>query len=409
MHWLADHNRSEFLACPELIRFEYAKRDNGFEPTLLIKGSTLLLKYAVLGRPMHLAFCRFEGRLLCALKICDDGDDGGILWSIVEREQELNAIRGVAFGSPLTVFLFNEIAVNVTWNSIPISGQTHELANWATSVQTGPLDHNLIGAKVHRLLERLHRDVESDGKWITIAIGGHTDWKPIYNHFITNAGSSSLIDLFDPDEGKQQEQIGVWLTDNLHPLGVHYSPQIPKGNGTRELTDILLSYEFGSILLESKALSVLSRDRMPDRTKLKADVSGHIAKAFAQLRGGIRKIRASVEVTGRTGERIDVERTQPPHAIVLIPDLDLVDDPTAYGTDFIKDFMEKTGGGFPHLLDISELLRVVQAAEMISKQGSTTTPMMAFDYYLMERFKKAVDAGTLKLEVLLRFVNDPNA
>jgi hypothetical protein len=54
--------------------------------------------------------------------------------------------------------------------------------------------------------------------------------------------SPSLIDLFDGNEGNQQEQLCVWLTDNLQPSGVYHSPQIPKGSGTRELTDILLSH-----------------------------------------------------------------------------------------------------------------------------------------------------------------------
>lgn len=33
--------------------------------------------------------------------------------------------------------------------------------------------------------------------------------------------------------------------------------------------------------------------------------------------------------------------------------------------------------------------------------------MMAFDYYLMERAKKAAAAGTLCIHVLLRFADEP--
>ena len=95
MHMLSSHNRSEFLATPHLIRFDYAHGRDGFEPTLLIKGSTVLLKYIVFGARMQLAFTMCDGRLLCALKVCDDGDSGGILWSVVERREELNGIRGL--------------------------------------------------------------------------------------------------------------------------------------------------------------------------------------------------------------------------------------------------------------------------------------------------------------------------
>ena len=93
------------------------------------------------------------------------------------------------------------------------------------------------------------------------------------------------------------------------------------------------------------------------------------------------------------------------HGIVLIPDLDLIQDREAYGLTFIKKFMETTNS-FLHLLDIAELLRIVQAAEMIAARGTKTTPMMAFDYYLVERAKKTLAAGTLCIEVLLQFANE---
>jgi hypothetical protein len=100
-----------------------------------------------------------------------------------------------------------------------------------------------------------------------------------------------------------------------------------------------------------------------------------------------------------------VERGKPAHAIVLIPDLHLIDDRSAYGLEFIRDFVKATAG-FPHLLDLSELLRVVQAAEMISARGKTATTMMAFDYYLTKRAERALEAGTLCIEVLLRFADE---
>ena len=405
MHILSSHNRSQFLAVPQLIRFDYAYDRDGFEPTFLIKGSTVLLKYIVLGARMQLAFTMCEGHLLCALKVFDDGDNGGILWSVVEREEELNGIRGLARGEPLVAFLFNELAVNVAWNYLPTPGTLDRLPIWADSATLGRVDHSAIKVTVLPLLDRLHRHVDDSDEWLELEVGGRSDWKAVHNHFITAGASSSLIDLFDGDEGNQQEQLGVWLTDKLQPLGGHHSPQIPKGNGTRELTDILLSHEFGAVLIESKTLSVLGRERLPDRAKLKRDVSAHISKAFAQLRGAIRALKSGVPVTSPKGDTLSVERERPTHAIVLIPDLELVDDPAAYGIEFMRDFMGATGG-FAHLLDISELLRIVQAAEMIATRSMTITLMMAFDYYLIERAKKAVDAGTLCIEVLLRFADD---
>lgn len=405
MHMLSSHNRSEFLAVPQLIRFDYARGRDGFEPTLLIKGSTVLLKYIVLGVRMQLAFTILNHRILCALKVFDDGDEGGVLWSIVEREEELNGIRGLARGEPLVAFLFNELAINVAWNDLTTPEPLTQLCTWANSAELGRVDHSSIAAAASPLLERLHSQAKDVGEWIVLDVGGLYNWKVVKNHLITANASISFIDLFDTDEGNQQEQLGVWLTDNLQPFGSHHSPHIQKGNRTRELTDILLSHEFGSVLIESKTLSVITRERLPDRAKLKRDVSAHVSKAFSQLRGAVRALRSGVPITSQQGHSLCVERERPAHAIVLIPDLELVEDRSAYGIDFMQELMGTTGG-FAHLLDVSELLRIVQAAEMIVERSTAITQMMAFDYYLIERAKKSVEAGTLCIEVLLRFADD---
>jgi hypothetical protein len=186
---------------------------------------------------------------------------------------------------------------------------------------------------------------------------------------------------------------------------VHHSPQIPKGKGFRELTDILLSYPFGSVLLESKALAIFAREDLPNRRKLAHDVSAHITKAVNQLRGGIRRLKNGAPIVSKAGAPLDIERMKPMHGVILIPDLDLIEDRKAYGLPLIEQFMKDTGG-FLHFLDISELLRIVQAAEMIAARGTKVTPMMAFDYYLMERAKKTLEVGTLCIEVLLRFAGE---
>jgi hypothetical protein len=403
MHMLSAHHHDEFLAVPQLIRFDYAVGRNGWEPTALIKGSTLLIKYIVLGARMQLAFTSCEGRLLYALHVFDDDNDGGILWSVAERQEELDAIRGLAQAQPMVAFLFNEIAVNVAWNDYPSLETSARLANLVEGVSLGAVDHRAIREKATKTMDKLVSNDDANVDWVTLEIGGSSDWKPLRNHFITASANSSLIDVFDQDEGNQQEQIGIWLTDSLHPLGAYHSPQRPyKENQTRELTDILLSYDFGATLIESKTLSIFAREQLPSRTKLQEDVSSHINKAFRQLQGAIKKLREGTHITDQDGNVLAINRDKPAHAIVLVPELDLITAPQQYGPEFIKEFMHKTGG-FAHLLDISELLRVVQAAHMLAARGETTTPMMAFDYYLIERAEKAANAGTLCIECILRF------
>lgn len=403
MHILAAHYRSEFLATPQLIRFDHAEGRDGAEPTLLVKASTLLLKYIVQGVRMQLAFSRLGDHLLYALRVIDDERKPAIMWSILERDAEKAAISALAQGESCQVFLFNELAVNVAWATLPMTAHA-DLAQIVAPIGMGPADHAALKSDASTVLDRFRKNPVSDEDLIVIDLPSTTTWTPILNYFITSHATSSPVDLFSNDEGGQQEQLAIWLTDSLHPLGVHHGPQVPKGSGFRELTDILLSYEFGSVLIESKTLTILQRSSLPDRTKLARNVSHHVKKAINQLRGGILRLKDGTPVTSKAGVQLTVERSQPMHAIILIPDLDLIEDRDAYGLGLIEEFVKATGG-FLHLLDIAELLRIVQAAEMIAARGTNTTPMMAFDYYLMERAKMTLDARTLCVNVLLRFTN----
>ena len=324
MHMLSAQNRSEFLATPQLVRFDYEGRD-GSEPTLLIKGSTLLLKYIALGVRMQLLFARLGDRLLYALKVHDDEEKAAVLWSILEREEEKAALAALVRGESCQTFLFNELAVNVAWAASPIAVEP-ELTAMIAAAATGRVDQSALKNDARLVFNRFDSEGTSTAGLIVADVPSTTAWKPVFNHFYLSQGTTGLVEFFDKDEGSQQEQIGVWLTDNLHPLGVHHSPQIPKGKGFRELTDIILSYEHGSILIESKALTIFARDSLPSRTKLTHDVTAHITKAVNQLRGGMRRLKDGTLVTSKAGVPLEIERTQPMHGIVLIPELDLIQD-----------------------------------------------------------------------------------
>lgn len=401
MHILSDYYRSEFLATPQLVRLDYAIGKDGHEPSLLIKTSTLMQKYIVKGAKMSLIVAKIQDRLLYGIKIFDDPSHPAIIWSIVENESEKKAFIAIANGQEGKIFLFNELALNVAWSQLklpklPILNEFISIANIDTN-----FDYTLLKGNVSQIFKSLE---ESFSKDLIIAdIVATTPWISLKNHYITNSMDDSSVNLFDLNEGNQQEKLAIWLTDNLCPEGAYHSPQIQKKEHIdRELTDILLSYKFGSFLIESKTLTVFNRPSLPSQMKLSHDIFNHIKKAINQLKGGIRQLKSGVQVTAKNGEKINVEYSQPIHAIVLIPDLHLVKDLMKNQNTILTDFIKDTEG-FIHLLDIFELLRIVQAAEMISSRSLNITKIMAFDYYLIERAKKCKEVGTLCIEVLLRF------
>lgn len=403
MHILADHYRSEFLATPQLFRVDHAHGDDGKVPTFLLKASTLLLKYIVQGSALELVLAKCGERLLYGIKVLDDADKPATIWSIAEHNAERDALVALARTEECPLFLFNELALNAAWTTIKIR-LPQKASTLIAEADIGPIDHSTLKQSAAKVIDRIFEHSDTDVDHCLVPLTPAHEWKETLNHYVSNRGTVSPVHIFNEDEGGQQEQLAIWLTDSLQLSGAVHSPQVPKGAGRRELTDLLLSYQFGTILIESKTLTIFNRTSVPSRESLAGDVSKHIEKAVAQLRGAVRKLQQGAPVFDKSGAQLAVDRTQPVHAIVLVPDFDLIQDPHRYGKQFIADFMQATKG-FLHLLDIAELLRVVQAAEMIAKRGTTTTPMMAFDYYLIERAKKTLIADMLSIEVLLRFTD----
>lgn len=403
MHMLSAHNRSEFLATPQLVRFDYAKGRDEFEPTLLIKADVLMLKYLTRGALLQLIIAQVRGdRLLYGLIVHDDPTSPGIIWSVLEREEERQALFGLAEGKPLQVFLFNELAVNVAWATMSLDLTRSRLGSLAAYAGLGKFDHSEMSTTVDGIFTRSRNGDANNPTLLHVDLPTVTHWNPVRNSLITNQAGISELDLFDLDEGRQQEKLVIWLADNLHPEVVIDQPQIMKGGRLRELTDILMSYSGGTFIFESKALALLNRPELPDRTKLSKNVLANIYKAFKQLKGAARQIDDGTTIYDLEGREHKVERTQPIHAIVLVPDLRLL--PNEFGFEMMVEFVKATRGYF-HILDPSELLRIVQVAEELVRrsESQTITPMMALDSRFLERVKTCVEARSLNVEIITRF------
>jgi hypothetical protein len=179
-----------------------------------------------------------------------------------------------------------------------------------------------------------------------------------------------------------------------------------KGGRLRELTDVLLSYSGGTFIFESKTLTLLNRSELPDRTKLSKNVLSSVKKGFNQLKGAARQIRDGTRIYDTDGREHEVERSQPIHAIILVPDLRLL--PPQFGFDMMVEFAKATQG-YLHILDPSELLRIVQTAEQLVRRSESQiiTQMMALDSRFIERADTCIDAKSLNVEIITRFEAAP--
>jgi hypothetical protein len=398
MHVLASHYDKEFKSALELVRFDYPIGGEKREPTLLIKTKTLLLKYIVSGAKLQLFFFMIENRLVYTIGIWDDNEHPAYLWSVLKRQEEKDALLGLAKGDYCQIFLFNELSVNIAQKVVFIE-KNPELCDLINNCTIGAVDQSKFQKRVSEILD-MNSKIILDGN-VLIDIPNEDTWQEIFSTYVTNKIKPIRINIFNQDESRQQEELLVWLIDNLHPLGVYHSPQIPKGSGSREFTDALLTYNNGSFLIESKALTIFNRNILPDRLTLSGDITKHIEKAIGQLKGAVRQIKLGTCIKTISGETIEIEREKPAHCIILIPDMELISNSENLGLNTIQDFMEKTNS-YIHLVDISELVRIVQAASMISSNSKSVTKIMAFDYYLLKRAKIAVNAKTLCVNVLLK-------
>jgi hypothetical protein len=379
----------------------------GREPTLLIKANSLHLKYLVRLKKFRLVFLSVgPGWLAYGIELADDPQHPAIIWSLLEYEDEVAALRALIERPACVVHLFNDIAVDVAWAEVDIDLRQGSLPEVLRSAVLHPATEKGAAEEVLSRLDDIHSGALHQPAAFLLGLPAIAEWHEVQNTYITNRISHSHVSIFSTDEGGQQEEIALWLTDNLQPIGAVKSPQVYEPNKPpRELSDLLLSHESGAFLIESKSLSILARENLPDRQRLSRDVVKHIRKASDQLAGGIKNLRRGFRITDLNGNEVTVERVNPPHAIILVPDLTLIVDATEFGGPFLKRFYQDTGGCL-HFLDPAELLRIVQVAEMMSRRSETVSPIMAFDWYLVERVKRAVTNESPALHLLFRFADE---
>jgi hypothetical protein len=402
MYTLSGHRRDEFLACPELVRVG----EGGEVPVLLLKTTTLSAKYLLRSVRLRVALMQVRGYLLYGVLFNDGASEDAVRWSLFQEPYELVGLRAMFSQASVRLAVFNEAAICVATSKCTVSNPPASLISLCQDAKPYPFRRDGVDPETtdeaNSHLGQLLNGALSPNDGIFIDVLPPTTWTPIESEFITNSAASGLISLLDADEGGQQEALAHWLLDELSPEGAIRSPQVDERGNVRELTDILVTHRYGNILFESKALSLLSRTTLPPRDRLAQQTVAHIGKAARQLAGAARNILVGFSIMDGDGNVIKVDRAQPPHLVILIPDLSLLAGREEVGIPFFASAMENTRG-FLHILDPSELLRIVQAASMIAARDKATTRMMAFDYWLIRRAEHLVETGHPYFHILHRF------
>lgn len=392
---------TEFQSSQQLIRFDYSVGDNNKkESALLIQVNTLIIKYIISKIPLKIYFKKMDNKILYYLLVKDSIDKPLTIWSILDSEEEYNCLMNIVKGEKLHIYLLNELSIIVSWKIIDIN-ESYDLFQFINKCDTKSIKQDDYQEEVCKIIDKINN--KEINNFISFELDNSSDWNFTNSFYITNQIQPSNLNINKDIEGSHQEQIALWLIDSIKPEGAYYSPQIPHGDGTREFTDLLLCYENGCFLFESKALSIISREKIPTREQLIKDTSKHIEKALKQLKGAVRQLKQGTPIFTKQRELIEIDRTKAAHCIIIVSDLSLVSNDTLIDSNAIKDFITTTNC-FIHLIDLCELKRIVQAANMLSSRSEKVSTIQAFDSYLIDREKIAIKKGTLNTQVLLKLV-----
>ena len=353
---------------------------------LLIKATTHTLKYFIRLRTFRLLFWKSETsrHLWYGVQIADDPASPGTLWSIAQSEEELTAIFRLFDTAEVSVFLFNEERLNVASARIKVRFTEPERIGIIADAKPAPDGASKLS---HGFIDSLLAP-GSSVKLLEANPAGSCEWIEVQSKLITQRLTQCELSMITGEEGDQQELLAEWLVDALGGPAAVRNPLVYEQQGPRELSDLLLSYEYGCFLLESKALAIIARDLMPDRATLRRNVLKQVNTAVSQLTGACANIRRGLRVADKEGRDLVLTRDQPIHCMVLVPDLSLIGDCDILVPKLTLSILKKAKG-FLNLLDPIELRRLVHNAGFMAMNSKALTPIMAFDGILLKRCELA--------------------
>ena len=197
MHILSKQHHIEFCSIPELVRFTMAHGSNGLEPTLLVKTLSLSIKYMMHSKFLRLFLVKLPGNVLgYGVTIDDDHDHPGFVWSVMEKEDERNALLAFFQHSECTVFLFNELVVSTTWAIATFLTKDSRIIDWVTNANLGISDDDLARTNMSRELDEHVKKPNHGGIMVLDSIE-IKEWTSVRNTYITSRADTSLVSFSD--------------------------------------------------------------------------------------------------------------------------------------------------------------------------------------------------------------------
>ena len=383
MYMIYDKMRSEVAS------LWYVPTNREGENALIIKAPTPTIKALIVGCPMQLIFGKKDSYLCIGARI-SDMPDTPILISRAQTElQEHHSLINLMKNKNFNIFLYNEMDICVAAASAEIASDESldflEFIQENTSFYVGKLDDNISHAVDCFDFSIDNTRLFPDAHKIPII-----EISPVIKSWETNNiyflhdDSCYDINISNKDEGANFEKT-IWASlKSVFPSTLHKSPEVECGNKKREFTDIFAYYEYGSFIIEAKDLSVIQAGYNKNELKRVSRIQKQVDKAIKQLIGAIKNFKQGARLLDANGNEISVDRSIPPHCIVLITELMTSGNWDAI-TEQLLNAIDETGAYF-HILDLREFITLL-------KQGSGEPKLI--DYNLMQRCKLCMEKKSI--------------
>lgn len=369
----------------EIASLWYVPAIGNGELAFIVKAPTTTIKALTLGCPINLIFGKEKNYLCTGIKIFDIPDAPIIISGLQKELEEHDALINCLKVKKFPVFLFNEMDICVAWTEFEI---TDDDSSKAIDF-IGDLSELFIGdfdESASHILDCFCHSTNNNQKFKnaytipTIEISPvSSSWKTIDNYFYGNNEYKKIV-INDIDEGENFEKT-IWsLMASVFPQTIYKSPKVQKGEKTRELTDILTHYKHGSFLIEVKDSSIIQAGYNLNQDKRLSNIQKQVKKAIKQLTGAAKAFLRKDTIYDNSGNKVLIDRSQPPHCIILITEFINNGDWREIQQQLSEAFIST--GAFFNVLDLRELVTIV-------KQSSGKPEII--DYNLMQRCKVCME------------------
>lgn len=297
---------------------------------VMVKAPSNAIKSLIAGCKMDLLFGKDTNHIFpifnAGARIFDDPVHYFRLTSVQRFSYEHKAIKRIMQLETVNIHFHNELTTCIATATLTISNEQREsviaMLGIIEDLYTGNYnDHTSTS------LDNFDYSIEKEsitGNAVEIPIkiieATLTDFIIMTNIF-QGVNERNYIEMDDKNEGGVFEK-QIWVAlENMFLDNLYRSPKIPDKYGYRELTDVFTFHQYGSFLIETKALGVLNTNNERRMDRKVAGLQKQILKGIDQLVGAAKKVSSGIDVLDQHNNKIDFDRTMIPHCIVLVSEL----------------------------------------------------------------------------------------